>query len=257
MIKIKLVLILSILSLLNSLIVDIISDFDLDIEYRLEKLETGWTKRGKIIFRIKDPSTYKSTASLIDFNFTPQMKKEIQKECKLKGNYILQFTNPKDISERYYTSINPCDLISSNFHDKLSINTMTPITQGKIKSINYLADEDFEEEFDDLEEDEEVVKKPKGKKGFTKIELSQIKKFEGPYFAEEDDGIDETIKKKKEEKDKKAPKSIFGRYWHIIAIIMLMMMLQGGGQAPQQGEQGQGQGQGQGQAQGQAQGGNK
>ena len=248
--KITIIIYISILSLINSLIIDINSDFDLNIEYRLEKQETGWLKRGKITFRVKDPSNYKSTASLIDFNFTPQMKKEIQKECKLKGNYILQFTNPKNISQRYYTAINPCNIVSSSFHDKLSLNAMTPITQGKIKSINYLADEDFEEDFDDLEDDEEVVKKPKGKKGLSKIELSQIKKFEGPLFAEEDDGVDEAIKKKKEEREKKAPKSFLGRYWHIIAIIMLMMMLQGGGQDQPQGGQAQGQGQGQGQAQG-------
>ena len=86
---------LLIFSLTKSLIVEIDSDFDLNIEYRLEKQETGWSKRGKLTFRTKDPSTYKSTVSLADFNFSPQMKKEIQEECKLKGNYILQFTNNK------------------------------------------------------------------------------------------------------------------------------------------------------------------
>lgn len=234
-------------SLIYTLVVEIDSDFDLNIDYRLEKQETGWYKRGKLSFRKTDPSTYKSTASLIDFNFTPQMKKEIQNECKLKGNYILQFTNNKNISERYYTSINPCDLMSSNYHDKLIINSITPIAHNKIKSINYVADEDFEEDFDEEEiEDEDIVKKKKGKKGFTKIELTQMKKLDGPIFAEEDDGTDELIKKKKEEQTKKPPQSIFGRYWYIIAIIMFMLMMQGN-QEPQQGQGGQAQGQGQGQ----------
>ena len=207
--KINFFLYLLIFSLINTLIVEIDSDFDLNIEYRLEKQETGWFKRGKMTFKKTDPSTYKSTASLIDFNFSPQMKKEIQKECKLKGNYILQFTNSKNITERYYTSINPCELVSSNYHDKLIINSMTPITQNKIQSIKYCADEDFEEEFDDEEiEDEESTKKKKGKKGFTKIELTQIKKLDGPIFAEEDDGVDEMVKRKKEEKTKKPPQSI-------------------------------------------------
>ena len=240
-----------IFSLTNSLIVEIDSDFDLNIEYRLEKQETGWSKRGKLTFKTKDPSTYKSTISLVDFNFSPQMKKEIQEECKLKGNYILQFTNNKNISERYYTSINPCALISSNFHDKLIINSMTPIEHNKIKSINYMADEDFEEEFDDEEiDDEEIVKKKKGKKGFTKIELTQMKKLDGPIFAEEDDGTDEKVKRKKEEQNQKPPQSILGRYWYIIAIVMFMLMMQGN-QEPQQGGQGQGQGHGQGQGEGQ------
>ena len=238
-------------SLINSLVVEIESDFNLDIEYRLEKQETGWFKRGNLSFRKNDPNTYKPTASLIDFNLSSQMKKEIKSECKLKGNYILQFSNNKNISERYYTSINPCDLVSSNFHDKLILNSMTPVVQGKIKSIDYIADEDFEEDFDDEEEDEDIVKKKKGKKQFTKIELSKISKLDGPIFAEEDDGTDEIIKKKKEEKEKqKRPQSIFGKYWYIIAIVMFMMMMNGN-QDQQPGQQGQGQqGQGQGQTQG-------
>lgn len=242
-------------SLINSLVVEIESDFNLDIKYRLEKQETGWFKRGNLSFRKNDPNTYKPTASLIDFNLSSQMKKEIKSECKLKGNYILQFSNNKNISERYYTSINPCDLVSSNFHDKLILNSMTPVVQGKIKSIDYIADEDFEEDFDDEEEDEDIVKKKKGKKQFTKIELTQLKKLDGPIFAEEDDGVDETIKKKKEQQQKKAPQSIFGRYWYIIAIIMFMLMMQpqqDQGQAQGQGQQGQGQGQSQGQGQGEA-----
>ena len=241
---------ISIFSLFNSLIVEIEEDFNLDIDYRLEKQETAWNKRGKLTFRRTDPSTYKSTASLADFNFSQKMRKEIQNECKLNGNYILQFTNNKNISERYYTSLNPCDLVSSNFHDKLILNTITPITQSKIKSLKYLADEDFEDEFDEEEDDEETNKKQKGKKGFTKIELSKISKLDGPIFAEEDDGTDEIIKKKKEEKEKqKRPQSIFGKYWYIIAIVMFMMMMNGN-QDQQPGQQGQGQqGQGQGQTQ--------
>ena len=251
--KLNLIIYLSIISLFHSLIVDIEDDFDLEIEYRLEKQETGWFKRGKITFKKNDPTTYKSNASLIDFTFSPQMKKEIQKECKLKGTYILQFTNSKNITERYYTSINPCDLVSSKFHDKLLLNTMTPIKQNKIKTIKYIADEDFEDDFDDEEEDEEIVKKQKGKKGFTKIEIEQMKKLEGPIFAEEDDGTDEILKSKKEEQ-KKPPTSIFGRYWYIIAIVMFMLMMNGGQEQPQTGQgQESGQGQNQGQGQGQSQ----
>jgi len=252
--NLKVLLYITIFSAFTSLIVDIKEDFTLNIEYRLEKQETEWFKRGKLTFKKNDPSTYKSTASLIDFNFSHQMKKEIQKECKLKGKYILQFTNDKNITERYYTFINPCDLVSSNYHDKLVLNTNTPIEKGKIKSLNYMADEDFEDEYDDEEDDEEVVKKKKGKKGFTKIEIAQIRRLEGPMFAEEDDGIDQMVKKKKEDQQKKPPQSFFGRYWYIIAIVMFILMMNGQEQPPQTG---QGQGQGQGQDQGQEQGGAK
>jgi len=245
--KIKILLFLIYISFIYTLIVDINDDFNLEIEYRLEKQETDWKKRGKLVFRSRDPNTYKSTASLVDFNFNSLMKKEIQKECKLGGNYILQFTNENNITERYYTSINPCNLISTNFHDKLQINSFTPIEKNKIKSINYMEDEDYEEDYDiDEDEDEEVEKKQKIKKGGNKIELSQIKKLEGPIFAEEDDGVDLNTKNKKE-KEKKQPQSFFGRYWYIIAIVMFMLMMNGG--QPPEGAPGQGQGQGQNQGQ--------
>ena len=246
----NLLLFFKILSLINSLLVDIKDDFDLNIEYRLEKQETNWLKRGQIIFRTKDKETYKSTASLIDFNITPQMKKEITKECKLHGNYILQFLNPKNISQKYYTSANPCDLVSSNFHDKLLINVFTPIENNKIISFRYIADEDFEDDFSEDVDDEDIVRTKKKKKIFTKIELNQVKKVEGPIFSEEDDGIDETIKKKKEEEK---PKSFLSRYWYVIAIVMLMMMMNGGQeQQPGQGQAGQGQGAGTSSASGEA-----
>ena len=171
------------------------------------------------------------------------MKKEIIKECKLKGNYILQIINPKNITQRYYTSLNPCDLISANYHDKIIINAFTPIENNKIISLRYIADEDFEDDFTEEDDDEEIVRNnnKKKKRSFTKIELNQVKKVEGPIFSEEDDGADEVIKNKKKEEQ---PKSFLSRYWYIIAIFMFMMMMGGGGQEPQPG-QGQAQGQGQ------------
>ena len=241
--KLNFILFFIFLSLINSLLLDIKDDFDLDIQYRLEKQETNWVKRGQLIFRTKDKDTYKSTASLNDFIITPQMKKEIIKECKLKGNYILQIINPKNITQRYYTSLNPCDLISANYHDKIIINAFTPIENNKIISLRYIADEDFEDDFTEEDDDEEIVRNnnKKKKRSFTKIELNQVKKVEGPIFSEEDDGADEVIKNKKKEEQ---PKSFLSRYWYIIAIFMFMMMMGGGGKEPQPG-QGQAQGQGQ------------
>ena len=242
--KLNFILFFLILSLINSLLLDIKDDFDLDIQYRLEKQETNWVKRGQLLFRTKDKDTYKSTASLNDFIITPQMKKEIIKECKLKGNYILQIINPKNITQKYYTSLNPCDLISANYHDKIIINAFTPIENNKIISLRYIADEDFEDDFSEEDEDDEDIVRnnnKKKKKSFTKIELNQIKKVDGPIFSEEDDGADETIKKKKVEEK---PKSFLGKYWYYIAIFMLVMMMSGGGQEAQA-AQGQSQGQGQ------------
>lgn len=242
---------LCLICLSYQLIVEINNDFNFDIDYRLEKQETSWKSRGQLVFRKKDPINYKSTASFMNFNFSPEMKKEIQKECKLNGNYILQFTNEKQKNETYYSSIKACLLVNSNYHDKLILNTHFPIEPNEIISLNYLADPDYDDNFDeddDDEDDEDIVRNKKGgnkKKDLTKIEIGKSKNVEGPYFSEDDEGIDETSKKKKASKDA-PPQSFLGKYWWIIALVMFMMMMQGGKEDPNAGsEQGQAQGQGQ------------
>lgn len=245
----KLSLIICLVSFVIPLIVEIENDFNFDIEYRLEKQETNWIKRGQLTFRKKDPKNYKSTTSLVNFSLTSEMKKEIQKECKLNGNYILQFTNDKKTNETYYTSLKACFLVSTNFHDKLILNTLVPIVDDQIISLSYLADYDYEDNFDDDEDDEDddegIVKKQKTKGGITKIEISEIKAVEGPYFSEDDEGLDENSKKKKAEKET-PPKSFLGKYWWVIAIFMFMMMMNSGKEEQQEGQtQGQGQGQSQ------------
>lgn len=243
MVNNKLLLFLSLFILSYSLITEIEEDFDFDIEYRLQKKETNWNKRGKLIFSKNDPVIYKPKISLSDFTFTPDMKKEIKSECEQNGNYILQFTNNKNKTQNLYTSIKACDLVNANFHDKILLNTFVPIKKNEINSINYFIDEDFDEDYDD--DDEEMEGGKKGKKEFTKIELNKIKIVDGPYFAEDDDGLDEVAKQKKEAKNP-PPQSFMSKYWWIIAIVMFMMMMK---QNPE--EEGQGQGQG-GQGQGQA-----
>ena len=75
--KLNFILFFIFLSLINSLLLDIKDDFDLDIQYRLEKQETNWVKRGQLIFRTKDKDTYKSTASLIKrfYYYSPNEKR--------------------------------------------------------------------------------------------------------------------------------------------------------------------------------------
>ena len=116
----------------------------------------------------------------------------------------------------------------------------------KSKSSFISTNKEFEENFNVDKKNNEIVsnKKKNKKKIFTKIELNQVKKIEGPIFSEEDDGVDEATKVKKEEQKK--PQSFLSRYWYIIAMVMIMMMMNGGGgQDPQQGQGQQGQGQGQ------------
>ena len=197
-------------SLINSLIIGVGSDFDLDIEYRLEKQETEWFKRGKILFRKKAQNSDGSA---------------------IKGNYILQFTNNQDISERYYTSINPCDLVSNKFHDKIIINTLIPIIPGKIKSLYYTIEQNNNEEFEDGD-DEEIVQKKKGKKKYSKIELAQIEELKGPLFLDEitaEELKEKEIKEKKMKKltkKKESPLSILKKHWYLVVLLILISMFQ-------------------------------
>ena len=224
-----------------SLIVDIEEDFDFDIEYRLQKLETNWNKRGKLLFMKKDPVVYKPKISLKDFIFTPEMKKQIKSECQLDGNYILHFINNQNKIQNFYTSIKACDLVNANYHDKLILNTLIPIKKNKINSLSYLVDEDYDEDYDDDDDDEIETNKKSKTKDLTKIEINKVKIVDGPFFTENDDGLDEVSKQKKDTKNSK-PQGFLSKYWWIIAIMMFTMMMKG------QDQEGQGQGQGQQQA---------
>ena len=223
-----------------SLIVEIEEDFYFDVEYRLQKLETNWNKRGKLIFMKNDPVVYKPKISLKDFTITQEMKKQIKSECKLDGYYILHFINNKNKTQNFYTSLKACDLVNTNYHDKLILNTLIPIKQNKINSLTYLVDEDYDDDYDD-DDEIETNKKSKTKES-TKIEINKVKIVDGPFFSENDDGLDEVTKQKKGAKDSK-PQGFFGKYWWVIAIMMFMMMMKG------QDEPQEGQGQGQGQSQ--------
>ena len=222
-----------------SLIVDIEEDFDFEIEYRLQKLETNWNKRGKLSFMKKDPVVYKPKIFLKDFALTSEMKKQIKSECKLDGLYVLHFINNQNKNQNYYTSIKACDLVNANYHDKLVLNTLTPIKKNKINSLTYLIDEDYDEDYDDDDDDE--IEKPKKSKNkeLTKIEINKVKIVDGPFFTENDDGLDEVSKQKKGTKNTQ-PQGFLGKYWWIIAIMMFMMMMKG---QDQEGQEGQGQGQ--------------
>ena len=201
-------------SFIYSIDLEIEEDFILNIDYRLEKLESNWNNRGKIIFSQKDKKNYQPSIKIENENKDFDL---IQKECELKGNYYIRFS---DNSISYYSTINPCDLIKSKYHDKIRINTLSPISKKSIISMNY----DTEVLFD--------IDDSNKKKFISNYEIVDINRAEGPIFNNEE----EEVKKK----DGKNPEnqSFFSKYWWVIMIMMFMLMMGGGD------EEGQGQTQG-------------
>lgn len=184
---------------------DIEEDFTLNIDYRLEKLEINWTSRGKIIFTQKDSKNYHPSIKIENENKDFDL---IKKECELKGNYYIRFS---DNIISFYSSINPCELIKTQFHDKIRINTLNPISRNSIISLNY----DVEFLYDILDSDK--------KKFISTFDIVEINKVEGPIFNNE-----EEEEKKKNMKNNPENQSFFSKYWWIIMIMMFMLMMNGG-----------------------------
>lgn len=202
--KLKKITILIIFSLINCYELDIEEDFTLNIDYRLEKLEINWTSRGKIIFSQKDSKNYHPSIRIENENKDFDL---IKKECELKGNYYIRFS---DNLISFYSSINPCELIKSQFHDKIRINTLNPISKNNIISINYDVEFLFDADSD--------------KKKFTStFDIVEINRVDGPIFNNDDDE-----EKKKNAKNNPENQSFFSKYWWIIMIMMFMLMMNGG-----------------------------
>ena len=109
----------------------------------------------------------------------------------------------------FYSWINPWELIKSQFHDKIRINTLNPISKNNIISINY----DVEFLFDVSDK----------KKFISTFDIVEINKVDGPIFNNDDDE-----EKKKNVKNNPENQSFFSKYWWIIMIMMFMLMMNGG-----------------------------
>ena len=83
---------------------DISSDFKMDIEFRLEKLGTEWSKRGTLSFLEKGSKNYKSAIEIKNEIMSNDIIQNINKECELQGNYFIRFRSSKNI---FYSTINP------------------------------------------------------------------------------------------------------------------------------------------------------
>ena len=98
------ILLLSSLLLCGAIDIDILSDFKLEIEFRLDKLGTEWSKRGTIAFLEKGTKNYKSSIEIKNDIMSNDVIQNIKKECELQGLYFIRFRNTKNI---FYSTINP------------------------------------------------------------------------------------------------------------------------------------------------------
>jgi len=203
--------------------VDIDGEFEYLIEYRLEKQNTSWEKRGSLKFTEKDPKNYKPSIKVNNNNNLDVSK--ISLECELKGNYIIRFISK---SNYFYSLVNPCELIDNNYNDLIKINSFTPLKNNSIISINYGIDNNYYN--NDNNDDNSKVK------FHTNIDIYEIHKSEGPIFEDNYETLNN--KNKMENKEKKAPEnqSFIQKYWWILTILMFVLMM-GGGEEKEGGQQ--------------------
>lgn len=102
-----------------SLDIEVAKDFKMDIEFRLGKVGTEWTKRGVISFLEKGKNNYRSKIEIKNEIMSNELIENIKKECKLQGTYYIRFMNANNI---FYSSINPVSHILISFFLIVLIN---------------------------------------------------------------------------------------------------------------------------------------
>ena len=207
------------INLIITIDVDIEGEFEYSIEYRLEKQNTPWEKRGSLIFTEKDPKNYKPSIKINNNNNLDQTK--LSKECELKGNYIIRFISKNNY---FYSVTDPCDLIDNDFNDLIKINSFTPLNNNSIISINYGIDNNY------------YHNDNSNNKFHTNIDIYEIHKSEGPIFEDNYETLNNRNKIENNEKKVPENQSFIQKYWWILTIIMFVLMM-GGGEEKEGGQQ--------------------
>ena len=127
---------------------EIQEDFIVSFEYALEKTSKNWTERGTIEFKTKNSGkNYDSNAKAITKDFTEEEQKAISEECIKNGLIIvrvkLQQTNLissiKAVINIYLKKliILQCELVSTDYKDKIVFNYYGNFKQDSITSFSY------------------------------------------------------------------------------------------------------------------------
>jgi len=208
--------------------IELKEDFIAEIDYRFEKLNSTWRRRGVINFVQKNPKNGKQNFEILNNELTKEHLEEIKSECKL-GNG-LYYVRIKSGTNLFFSSLNSCELIKNNFHDKFIINHFGHIKSDSIISINY--DTDSRYILGSLGNEEKRKRKDeKNNSSILKSSLEFVDTVQsiGPIFPEE----------KPEAKGGPGAEqqSFLSKYWWVIMIVVFMMMTKGAG--PEEGQGGE------------------
>lgn len=188
--------------------IDIKEDFNVDVEYRLEKSSTTWKKRGVINFLQKNSNkNYKASANVLNEAMTNEQIEEIKSECK-NGNG-LYYVRVRTQSNVFFSQVNSCDLLRSKFYDRFIINHFGPVRNDQIISVSYDIDTKTLIE----------TQNESSNKGFnTKVEFVENVQSVGPTFPEEKD-----VKQQQQPEQQ----SFLSKYWWMIMIVVFLMLPKG------------------------------
>jgi hypothetical protein len=166
---------------------------------------------------------------VLNDQLTKEHVEEIKSECKL-GNG-LYYVRIKTGNNLFFSSLNSCDLVRYNFHDKFIINHFGPVKSDSIISINYDTDSRYIlgalGNEDKKKRNENINNSPILK---SSVEFVNTIQSTGPIFPEE--------KPESRAGPGAEQQSFLSKYWWVIMIVVFMMVSKGAG--PEEGQSGEG-----------------
>jgi hypothetical protein len=204
--------------------VEIKEDFTAEIDYRLEKPNSPWTRRGVMNFLSKSSNkNYKSSVNVVNESLNQSQFDEIKSECE-NGNGLL-YVRIKFGNNLYFSSAKSCDLLHSQFNDRFVINHLGSIKKDSILSFSYGSDNSY------LLKDAGERSKSNKPVFYSQVDFVENIQSIGPLFAEEKEPI------KPGQAVGQQNESFLSKYWWIILIIFVIMMSKGPGAEEEAGSQ--------------------
>jgi hypothetical protein len=193
--------------------VEIKEDFTAEIDYRLEKTNSQWTRRGVMNFLSKGSNkNYKSSVNVVNENLNPSHFDEIKSECE-NGNGLV-YVRIKLGHNLFFSSAKSCDLYHSKFNDRFVINHLGSVKRDSVLSLSYGSDNSY------LLGEALKLNKPAFN---SQVDFVENIQSIGPLFPEEKE-ISKPGQAVGQENQ-----SFLSKYWWIILIVFVIMMSKGPG----------------------------
>ena len=195
-------------------------DFQAEIDFRLEKTNSAWRKRGIIsFFKKSSGKNSKSFVKVENESLGKEIYEEIKKECDMtNGLYFIRIKTPNNL---FFSSAKSCDLVKNSLKDKIIINQIGASSNG-IMSFNY----DIDLRYSNSTINTAKSKKSPGLAFTTGVEFVENVVATGPQFFDDKDlpkagpgGAAQPV-----------PEQTFlQKYWWMIMIVVVMMLLKAPG----------------------------